>query len=91
MSMKYIVIVSSSTADLENEVNQKIEEGYECLGGVQSNVAFVNGMFYEFYQSMIKADDSKPIHSADWEIPEKHEPVAKYRVERKISASKARK
>jgi hypothetical protein len=27
--MKYIVIVSSSTAELENEVNQKIEEGYK--------------------------------------------------------------
>ena len=88
--MKYIVIVASSTAELEKEVNQRIEEGYECLGGIQSNVAFVNGMFYEFYQSMLKADDPKPIPSSDWDIPEKSEPVARYRVERKVSASKTK-
>ena len=34
--MKYIIVDSNRTDDLEKAVNEKLEEGWECLGGLSS-------------------------------------------------------
>lgn len=51
--MKYDIICYPSVDELIKAVNDKISEGWICLGGVSVGVY---GNYYTFYQAIIKPD-----------------------------------
>jgi len=46
--MKYIIVEANATDELEVLVNEKIDQGYTPIGGVESDI--------NFYQSMVLED-----------------------------------
>jgi hypothetical protein len=56
-NMKYIIVERNTIEDLEKAVNEKLEEGWECLGGL-SSFFITPSMIYKakvvYNQAMIK-------------------------------------
>ncbi len=65
-NMKYIIVDSNRTDDLEKAVNEKLEEGWECLGGLSSFFVSPN-MHYKadtvYAQAMIKKPYKDPFRT----------------------------
>ena len=53
--MEYIILSDSDFKELERKVNEKIKEGWQPIGGIDSNV-FEGGL--EYLQAMIFKRDS---------------------------------
>lgn len=57
----YIVVWNHDSNELENEVNEKLEEGYELVGDLKVLVANQGSdeiKDFRFYQAMIKTNQS---------------------------------
>jgi hypothetical protein len=55
--MKYIIVNCDHYGDLEKRVNEKLEQGYELVGGVSAILASVHRRDLEFYQAMVKTEN----------------------------------
>lgn len=54
--MKYRVLCNDVLEDLEKDVNELIQEGYQPLGGIQVEPPFTDGR-WGYMQAMIKKDE----------------------------------